>query len=84
MDQRQRDRIINGLRARIRWQADHGGQLLLMPIEVATLFRVGPRTVNSWGKTGRLPSIKTLGGHRRYPWEPVERQLRLLNIEVPK
>jgi excisionase family DNA binding protein len=39
---------------------------LLTPAEVASLFRVDPKTVTRWAKAGRLTSIKTLGGHRRY------------------
>lgn len=39
---------------------------LLTPAEVARLFRVDPKTVTRWAKTGKLTSIKTLGGHRRY------------------
>jgi len=40
---------------------------LLTPGEVARLFRVDPKTVTRWEKDGRLSSVKTLGGHRRYP-----------------
>jgi excisionase family DNA binding protein len=39
---------------------------LLTPGEVATLFRVDPKTVTRWAKAGKLTSIRTLGGHRRY------------------
>lgn len=39
---------------------------LLTPAEVARKFRVDPKTVTRWAAAGRLPSIKTLGGHRRY------------------
>lgn len=39
---------------------------LLRPSEVATLFRVDPKTVARWAKAGRLPSIRTPGGHRRF------------------
>lgn len=39
---------------------------LLTPAEVATLFRVDPKTVTRWAKAGKLSSIRTLGGHRRY------------------
>ena len=39
---------------------------LLTPAEVASLFRVDPKTVTRWAKAGKLTSIKTLGGHRRY------------------
>nr|WP_245961944.1 BldC family transcriptional regulator [Quadrisphaera granulorum] len=43
-----------------------GGQALLTPSEVAALFRVDPKTVTRWAKAGKLTSIRTLGGHRRY------------------
>ena len=44
--------------------SDH--EVLLTPSEVATLFRVDPKTVTRWAKAGKLTSIRTLGGHRRY------------------
>ncbi len=42
------------------------GNQLLTPSEVAKLFRVDPKTVTRWAKSGKLSSIRTLGGHRRY------------------
>jgi len=39
---------------------------LLTPQEVATLFGVDPKTVTRWARAGRLHSVRTLGGHRRY------------------
>ena len=39
---------------------------LLTPGEVAALFRVDPKTVTRWADEGRLSSVRTLGGHRRY------------------
>ncbi len=39
---------------------------LLTPAEVAKMFRVDPKTVTRWAKSGKLSSIRTLGGHRRY------------------
>jgi len=39
---------------------------LLTPSEVAGMFRVDPKTVSRWAKAGKLSSIRTLGGHRRY------------------
>jgi excisionase family DNA binding protein len=39
---------------------------LLTPAEVASMFRVDPKTVTRWAKAGKLSSIRTLGGHRRY------------------
>lgn len=42
------------------------GDALLTPAEVALIFRVDPKTVTRWAAAGKLPSIRTLGGHRRY------------------
>ena len=47
---------------------------LLTPSEVADLFRVDPKTVTRWARMGKLSSIRTLGGHRRY-WEAEVRAL---------
>ena len=41
-------------------------EALLTPAEVASLFRVDPKTVTRWANTGKLTSLRTLGGHRRY------------------
>jgi excisionase family DNA binding protein len=45
-----------------------GPDALLTPSEVAALFRVDPKTVTRWANTGRLRSISTPGGHRRF-WQ---------------
>jgi excisionase family DNA binding protein len=34
--------------------------------EVADILHVSPKTVSRWAKEGRLPFLRTLGGHRRY------------------
>lgn len=39
---------------------------LMTPAEVAALFRVDPKTVTRWATAGKLMSLRTLGGHRRY------------------
>jgi excisionase family DNA binding protein len=39
---------------------------LLTPAEVAAMFRVDPKTVTRWAQAGRVSSIRTPGGHRRY------------------
>lgn len=51
-------------------------ETLLTPAEVAALFRVDPKTVTRWAKAGKLSSIRTLGGHRRYRETEVRRLLR--------
>ena len=45
---------------------------LLTPAEVAVRFRVDPKTVTRWAKAGKLTSIRTLGGHRRYRAAEIE------------
>lgn len=39
---------------------------LLTPSEAAQLLHVAPTTIRHWSKIGKLPFIKTPGGHRRY------------------
>ena len=51
---------------------------LLTPAEVAALFRVDPKTVTRWAKSGKLTSIRTLGGHRRYK----ESEVKALLISI--
>ena len=53
-----------------------GPERLLMPSEVADLFRVDPKTVTRWAKQGRITAIRTLGGHRRYRGSDVYALLR--------
>ena len=53
---------------------------LLTPSEVATLFRVDPKTVTRWAKAGKLSAVRTLGGHRRYR----ESEVRDLLAGVPR
>ncbi|HJR24232.1 MAG TPA: helix-turn-helix domain-containing protein [Acidimicrobiales bacterium] len=56
-----------------------GGDLrgrLLRTREVALLFRVSERAVTDWARRGRIPSVRTPGGHRRYPADEVWSLLR--------
>ena len=39
---------------------------LLTPSEVAEMFRVNPKTVTRWARAGKISSLRTLGGHRRF------------------
>ena len=39
--------------------------------EVALLFQVSERAVTDWARKGRIPSVRTPGGHRRYPADQV-------------
>ena len=55
-----------------------GQENLLTPAEVASLFRVDPKTVTRWAKAGKLTSIRTLGGHRRYKESEVKALLKTI------
>jgi excisionase family DNA binding protein len=39
----------------------------LRTADVAALLGVSPKTIARWAKDGKLPFLRTLGGHRRYP-----------------
>jgi excisionase family DNA binding protein len=52
---------------------------LLTPSEVAEMFRVNPKTVTRWARTGRLRAIKTIGGHRRYRLSEVRKAVEAAN-----
>lgn len=41
--------------------------------EVADLFHVSTKTVVRWATEGKLPHVLTLGGHRRFPREDIEK-----------
>jgi excisionase family DNA binding protein len=51
----------------------------LMPNEAAAILQVSQKTVSRWAKEGKLPHMKTLGGHRRYE-ERAIRELLARNI----
>ena len=34
--------------------------------QVAAQLHVSPKTVSRWSTEGKLPFVRTLGGHRRY------------------
>lgn len=50
-------------------------QRLMRPAEVAALFGVNPKTITRWARGGKLPSIRTRGGHRRFAAEDILRIL---------
>ena len=54
----------------------------LRTAEVADLLHVSPKTVSRWAKEGKLPFLKTLGGHRRYPEAEIRDLVAELREEV--
>ena len=39
---------------------------LLTPAEAAKAFAVTPQQLARWRKAGKIPTVKTLGGHHRF------------------
>jgi excisionase family DNA binding protein len=62
--------------------APDGAEHLLTPGEVASLFRVDPKTVTRWASAGRIGSIRTPGGHRRFRESEVRSMLASLTSEA--
>ena len=54
---------------------------LLTPGEVALIFRVDPKTVTRWASAGRIGSIRTPGGHRRFRESEVKTLVAELTVE---
>lgn len=57
---------------------------MLMPKEVANLFRVDSKTVVRWANAGRFPAgvvVKTPGGHTRFLESGVTKMLEELTGE---
>jgi excisionase family DNA binding protein len=48
---------------------------LLTPGEVAIMFRVNPKTVTRWARSGKISAVRTLGGHRRFHASEIRRFL---------
>lgn len=51
---------------------DFSDDMLMTPAEVGKAFKVDARTVTRWADKGKLASIRTPGGVRRYSREQVE------------
>jgi excisionase family DNA binding protein len=53
----------------------------LRTAEVAAILHVSPKTVSRWAKEGKLPFMKTLGGHRRYPAAKIRQLVDELQVQ---
>ena len=66
----------------MRRPASNPPERWLWPHQVADLLGVHTKTVTYWARQGKLPYIKTLGGHRKYPESEILRLRASLTEEV--
>lgn len=50
--------------------------------EVARLLHVSPKTVSRWAKEDKIPHVRTLGGHRRFPADDIRELAGRLSGEM--
>jgi excisionase family DNA binding protein len=53
----------------------------LRAAEVAAILQVSHTTVSRWATEGRLPFLRTLGGHRRYPAAEIRQLAEQLRVQ---
>jgi excisionase family DNA binding protein len=72
-------------RARTSYRAGHPDTVpenFLHTAQVADILHVAPKTVSRWAKEGKLPFLRTLGGHRRYPEAKIRELAERLKVPV--
>lgn len=63
-------------------QSSRSNERYLRGAEVAELLQVSAKTVARWAKDGKLPYMRTLGGHRRYPESSIRALVEKLTMTV--
>ena len=53
----------------------------LRTTEVTAILQVSPKTVSRWAKKGKLPFLRTRGGHRRYPASEIRQLAEELRMQ---
>ena len=49
--------------------------------EASEYLNTSKETLRNWDKSGKLPSIKTVGGHRRYQKEKLDELIGIINTD---
>lgn len=54
------------------------------PKEVADMFKISTESLRNWERLGKIPpSIRTMGGHRRYTIEHIRKIAEAMGEPVP-
>lgn len=53
---------------------------IMTPAQVAAIYKVNPKTVTRWAIAGKIPSIKTPGGHRRFFRSDIEKNINSITV----
>lgn len=61
-------------------QQQESNGVYIRTAEAAKMLRVSPKTVSRWAKQGKLPHVVTLGGHRRFPADAIQRLATKLEV----
>ncbi len=62
-------------------EVENDAQKYLRTSEVARLLHVSSKTITRWAKERKLPYVRTLGGHRRFPARDIRDLVRRLESE---
>ena len=49
--------------------------------EASEYLNISQETLRNWDKSGKLPPIKTVGGHRRYQKEKLDELIGIINTD---
>lgn len=56
--------------------AERGQTEYIRTAEAARILGVSTKTVSRWARSGKIPHVVTLGGHRRFPADAVRNMAR--------
>lgn len=77
----ERQALVRDLFGGVVGEGPYKGRLLRTR-EVAVLFQVSERAVTDWARKGRIPSVRTPGGHRRYPADEIRALLEQASTDA--
>jgi excisionase family DNA binding protein len=59
-----------------------GGRVYYSSKDLARMFSVNESTIKRWADSGKLPCFRTVGRHRRFPFEVVSEFVEKYHMEL--